>query len=410
MTSTRKRLPLRAARSEPAEAGAERLAPCPSHPRRRGRPAPRLVLALERPRHPVRSPDRLEGRRVAQLLHGLDRPPRGVAASWLRLPLSAERGRFLRRRPRRADHHQQDPGRARPDRDPQGDGAPRRSTQGRRWNVPHNFYRVKDHGDDFTLCPADVLRVADLADARPGGLPLCAPRLLAALRPDRRRQRLGPHPGGGAPHPGLAATRGQGRRRGGSGLRPDPGRPRRPPRTPRPRQARSIEPATPPFFVPTDGDDAAIPAEHNDSASVTTSRHDGERNLCCHRATLVSATMLDRSNKGSRADDAALLLPPTMPGNRCCTEQHDVSPIIDYNEDVSVSRKTKTPYAENEVVPAVPGSHRQDTVDPAGRGRGRRRTGRRGRGVCAPSRAPTTAPPPRPSASSCAILPLGSNR
>src|SRR6478752_1831793 len=35
--------------------------------------------------------------------------------------------------------------------------------QGRRWKVPHNFYRVKDHGDDFTLSTADVLRVAVLA-------------------------------------------------------------------------------------------------------------------------------------------------------------------------------------------------------------------------------------------------------
>ena len=30
--------------------------------------------------------------------------------------------------------------------------------------MPHNFYRVKDHGDDFSLGPADVLRVAELAD------------------------------------------------------------------------------------------------------------------------------------------------------------------------------------------------------------------------------------------------------
>jgi len=29
--------------------------------------------------------------------------------------------------------------------------------QGRRWKVPHNFYRVKDHGDDFTLGTPHVL-------------------------------------------------------------------------------------------------------------------------------------------------------------------------------------------------------------------------------------------------------------
>ena len=39
----------------------------------------------------------------------------------------------------------------------------RADPQGRRWKVPHNFYRVKDHGDEFSLGPADVLRVAELA-------------------------------------------------------------------------------------------------------------------------------------------------------------------------------------------------------------------------------------------------------
>jgi len=36
--------------------------------------------------------------------------------------------------------------------------------QGRRWRVPHNFYRVKDHGDGFGLGSGDVLRVVELAD------------------------------------------------------------------------------------------------------------------------------------------------------------------------------------------------------------------------------------------------------
>lgn len=36
--------------------------------------------------------------------------------------------------------------------------------QGRRWKVPHNLYRVKDHGDDVSLTTKDVLRVIDLAD------------------------------------------------------------------------------------------------------------------------------------------------------------------------------------------------------------------------------------------------------
>ncbi|MFM9107558.1 MAG: hypothetical protein ACKOWF_12765, partial [Chloroflexota bacterium] len=40
----------------------------------------------------------------------------------------------------------------------------RTDPQGRRWKVPHNFYRVKDHDDDFTLSVGDVLKVADLAE------------------------------------------------------------------------------------------------------------------------------------------------------------------------------------------------------------------------------------------------------
>ncbi len=39
----------------------------------------------------------------------------------------------------------------------------RTDSQGRRWKVPHNFYRVKDHDDGFTLGAGDVLRVAELA-------------------------------------------------------------------------------------------------------------------------------------------------------------------------------------------------------------------------------------------------------
>ena len=35
--------------------------------------------------------------------------------------------------------------------------------QGRRWKVPHNLYRVKDHGDDTSLTANDVMRVVELA-------------------------------------------------------------------------------------------------------------------------------------------------------------------------------------------------------------------------------------------------------
>jgi len=40
----------------------------------------------------------------------------------------------------------------------------RADEQGRRWRVPHNLYRVKDHGDGTNLTADDVLRVVELAD------------------------------------------------------------------------------------------------------------------------------------------------------------------------------------------------------------------------------------------------------
>lgn len=41
---------------------------------------------------------------------------------------------------------------------------PRTDERGRRWKVPHNLYRVKDHGDEFNLTTDNVMRVARLAD------------------------------------------------------------------------------------------------------------------------------------------------------------------------------------------------------------------------------------------------------
>jgi hypothetical protein len=41
---------------------------------------------------------------------------------------------------------------------------PRTDEKGRRWKVPHNLYRVKDHDDDFQLTTQDVMKVVELAD------------------------------------------------------------------------------------------------------------------------------------------------------------------------------------------------------------------------------------------------------
>ena len=53
---------------------------------------------------------------------------------------------------------------------------------------------------------------------------------------------------------------------------------------------------------------------------------------------------------------------------------------------------------------------RHDPGELAVRERGHRRMGRARQPRCAPSKAPTTAPPPRPNASCCAISPPASNR
>lgn len=41
---------------------------------------------------------------------------------------------------------------------------PRTDASGRKWKVPHNLYRVKDHGDEFNLTVDDVRRVVELAN------------------------------------------------------------------------------------------------------------------------------------------------------------------------------------------------------------------------------------------------------
>lgn len=43
----------------------------------------------------------------------------------------------------------------------------RTDEKGRRWRVPHNFYRVKDQGDGYTLSAGAVDRVVELADKDP---------------------------------------------------------------------------------------------------------------------------------------------------------------------------------------------------------------------------------------------------
>jgi hypothetical protein len=145
----------------------------------------------------------------------------------------------------------------------------RADPQGRRWKVPHNFYRVKDHGDDFSLGPADVLRVAELA-ARdravyryvrrvfsPRFSPIDGDNVWGRILPEVR---LTPVWQGLAARTAAEEDRASARTRAGHAARKDASTEADP----------SLEPdATPPFFAPAVGDGPAITTRGNDSASVT---------------------------------------------------------------------------------------------------------------------------------------------
>ena len=139
----------------------------------------------------------------------------------------------------------------------------RTDPQGRRWKVPHNFYRVKDHGDDFTLGTPHVLRVAELAAAdravyryvrrvfSPKFSPIDGANVWTQILPEVRRtpvwQEL-------ASRAEQEETRASARTKAGHAA----------------RKGNTAAPGDDPdFFVPSGRDEAATPAEGNDSDAVT---------------------------------------------------------------------------------------------------------------------------------------------
>ena len=144
--------------------------------------------------------------------------------------------------------------------------------QGRRWKAPHNFYRVKDHGDDFTLGAADVLRVAELAAkdravyryVRRVFSPRFAPidgdnvwvRILLEVRAAPVWQQLAAKAAAEEERASARTRAGHAARKGSN---PTPG-------------ARSETGSAPPFFVPSGGDDATTAASGNDSSGVAIER------------------------------------------------------------------------------------------------------------------------------------------
>ncbi len=173
----------------------------------------------------------------------------------------------------------------------------RADPQGRRWKVPHNFYRVKDHGDDFTLGTADVLRVAELA-ARdravyryvrrvfsPRFSPIDGDNVWGRILPEVR---LTPVWQGLASRAATEENRASARTRAGHAARKGTS-----PETP-----TSPEPlATPPFFAPIVRDGAAIAAPGNDSGGVTT---ESDEKTSVAQTNTGSSMDVDETNRGSR--------------------------------------------------------------------------------------------------------------
>lgn len=177
--------------------------------------------------------------------------------------------------------------------------------QGRRWKVPHNFYRVKDHGDDFTLSTPDVLRVAELAAkdravyryVRRAFSPRFAPidgdnvwgRILDDVRINPIWQQLSARAAAEERRASARTRAGHAARKGASAT----------------DDSVSSDVATP-FFVSSGGDEAAIAAVANDSGSVGSIRG-AETSV----ATTNTGSAMDVAeiNRGSRRKTPSAVAP-----------------------------------------------------------------------------------------------------
>jgi hypothetical protein len=228
----------------------------------------------------------------------------------------------------------------------------RADPQGRRWKVPHNFYRVKDHGDDFSLGPADVLRVAELA-ARdravyryvrrvfsPRFSPIDGDNVWGRILPEVR---LTPVWQGLAVRAAAEEDRASARTRAGHAARKDAVTETEP-------SLESV--ATPPFFAPAVGDDTAITAGGNDSASVTSLSH---RETSVAMSNTGSEVDVGGTNRGLQRKPRSSVAPINEAG------QTDVAPTnTTYHQsstttkDVTDEFEDKEPFAETKgVLPAV---------------------------------------------------------
>jgi hypothetical protein len=188
----------------------------------------------------------------------------------------------------------------------------RADPQGRRWKVPHNFYRVKDHSDGFTLGTADVLRVAELAAHdravyryvrrvfSPRFSPIDGDNVWGRILPEVR---LTPVWRELAARAATEENRASARTRAGHAARKG---------TPPETQAPPALLATPPFFAPNVRDGAAIAPDVNDSGSVTT-----ETDEKTSVASVNTGSSLDvgGTNRGSRQKPQSSVAPVNEAGS-----------------------------------------------------------------------------------------------
>ena len=175
----------------------------------------------------------------------------------------------------------------------------RTDPQGRRWKVPHNFYRVKDHGDDFTLATPHVLRVAELAAAdravyryvrrvfSPKFSPIDGANVWTQILPEVRRtpvwQEL-------AARAEQEETRASARTKAGHAARKSGG---------------ATSSNDPDFFVPTGRDEAATSTVVNDSTAVTMQEKAETSVASINTGSRVDVAPANRGSRGQRRSDVA---------------------------------------------------------------------------------------------------------
>jgi hypothetical protein len=214
----------------------------------------------------------------------------------------------------------------------------RTDPQGRRWKVPHNFYRVKDHDDGFVLSAREVLKVAALAEGdkavyryvrrvfSPRFAPIDADNPWHRILPEVRQTPL---------WQGLAAKaaaeegRASARTKAGHAARRGTGES---------AGTGEAEPAGAAFFVPEGGDTTAAGRVDSDTRPVATHQVEG---TVVGGANSGSAPVVDRANRGSSPSG------PTVVGGR----NRDQAPVVDrtnttYHQNVST---TTTGRIEDEI-------------------------------------------------------------